>query len=265
MDVTIKRISDAESNYAAAYQYPRPASWVIRRFAILSISESLAKFCSATVYDAAELGCNQDIICDVVKKSTTRSVINMEPDLVDLIPENEHLLYISPSGGKEPAFISRNRDRWWEQQTSNSSTFYLSPQDVKFGSGRFVISWEATIAHIFISLITPSRLRLRLLHGRLCDISVSIQEDSNELRRIPTNEIPEGLRLQDFELDQFEPGRHELELVVMKGDGSYCLRDILMEFFNDPPSHSSVDKDGDNPTAREYRGVADAEPGGIRV
>jgi len=38
--------------------------------------------------------------------------------------------------------------------------------------------------------------------------------NSKELRRISTSEIPKEPRLQDFELDRFGPGRHELELVV---------------------------------------------------
>src|SRR6266446_3866679 len=119
---------------------------------LFSLLEPQAKVCSATVYDVQ--GCNKDVICNVIKKSTTRSVINMDPDLVDSIPENDHLLYISSDGGHQPAFIQRNLDRWWGQQTSNSSTFYFSPQHV---SHRFVYSSQATIAHIFISLITPSR------------------------------------------------------------------------------------------------------------
>jgi hypothetical protein len=210
------------------------------------------------VYDVQD--CDKDVICNVIKKSTTRSVINVDPDLVDSIPENDHLLYIGSDGGHQPAFIQRNLDRWWGQQTSNSSTFYFSPQWL---FSEYVFSFQATIAHIFISLITPSRLRLRLLHRRFNETTVSIQEDSNELHHISADEIPEELRLQDFELEQFEPGRHELELVVTPSGeyGHYRLRDILVEFFNNPPPHSSVDK---NVATMVEHGGADAEPVGIR-
>ena len=126
----------------------------------------------------------------------------------------------------------------WNEQIGNSSTFYFSPQAL---GGRYVLSWRAIIAHIFVFLITPSRLRLHLLHSRRrTKISVSIQENGKELRHIPTNEIPDELQLQDFELDKFEPGRHELELVVERS--AYLLRDIIIEFFDDPPPHSTVDR-----------------------
>jgi len=47
--------------------------------------------------------------------------------------------------------------------------------------------------------------------------------------------MSEQLQLQDFELNSFEPGRHELELVVRGrvGVDAYFLRDILVEFFED--------------------------------
>ena len=47
--------------------------------------------------------------------------------------------------------------------------------------------------------------------------------------------MSEQLQLQDFELNSFEPGRHELELVVRGrvGFDAYFLRDILVEFFED--------------------------------
>jgi hypothetical protein len=262
MDATIKRISDADSkNLDDAYQYPHPDPQAPLRFVDLRYSQSQGKFCSATVYDVES--CNKNIICDVIEKSNTRSVVNVNPALVDSIPENDHLLYLGSDSGKEPAFIQRNRDRWWGQQTSNSSTFYFSPQAV-LPMG-YVSSWHTTIAHIFISLKTLSRVRLSLLHFRRDVMSISIQEDRKELCRISTNEITEEPRLQDFELDQFEPGRHELELVpVQTGTfASYFLRDILVEFFNDPPLHSSVDKDGGNLATMVEHGGADAEPSGI--
>jgi hypothetical protein len=270
MDATIKRISDADSkDLGDAYQYPKPDSRVTQKFVNLCDLESaLVKFCSATVYDVE--GCDIDKVCDAIDRSTTRSVMNVDPALVDSIPENDHLLYIGSDSGKEPAFIQRNRDQWWDQQMTNSSMFYFSPQGPQDAPGLFVSSRNGTttIAHIFIFLKTPSRLQLRLLHCRSegDDISVSIQENSHELRHISTDDIPEKFELQDFELHQFEPGRHELELIVIcrSEEGIYGLRDIFIEFINNPPqSHSSVAKDGSNMvTMEEHRGV-DAEPGGI--
>jgi len=159
-------------------------------------------------------------------------VINVDPDLVDSIPENDHLLYLSSYGKHrhEPLFIQRNRERWWDQQTGNSSTFYFSPQGL---INPFVFSRSQTIAHIFISLQTRTRLRLHLLHRQKHQASVSIQEKGRVLRLISTNELPDRLRLQDFELDQLDPGRYELELVVV--EGFYCLRDIFVEFSEDLP------------------------------
>ena len=149
-------------------------------------------------------------------------MIKVDPALVGSIPENDHL-YIGSSSGKELAlaFTHRNRERWWNQQMSNSSTLYFFPQSVV---GQSVFSRKGTIAHIFIFLAT--RLRLCLPHSGSwgANIFVSVQENAKELRRISTNEIPEKLRLKDFELDQFEPGGHELELVVAsRGLGAYNL------------------------------------------
>jgi hypothetical protein len=183
-------------------------------------------------------------IYDAIQKKTTRSVINVPSRLVNSIPENDHLLYLSSSGGQEPPFIKRNHDRWWDQQTSNSSTFYFSPQEVALSS--YVSSKSHTIAHIFIFLQTRTPLRLRLLHCRFHRVSLSIQKD-NEVRFISADEISEQPRLQDFELDWFEPGRHELQLVVRESEegGRYDLRDILVEFFDNPSlsSHSSGSED----------------------
>ncbi len=202
----------------------------------LQYLQSVAKLCSATVYDVSD--CDDDPVYDVIQKKTTRSVINVPPRLVDSIPENNHLLYLSSNGGQEPPFIQRNRDRWWDQQINNSSTFYFSPQWV---FPTYVYSKSHTIAHIFIFLLTRTRLRLHLLHHREDQVSVSIQEKDNEVRFISADEISEELRLQDFELDWFEPGRHELQLVVRESseEGLYCLRDILVEFFGHLSSHST--------------------------
>jgi hypothetical protein len=250
MNATIRCIGDAETTHLDnAYRYPEPDRRNTRKFVKVGDLHSHAKFCSATVYDAK--GCDEDEICDIIKKSTTRSVIGVHPDLLDSIPENDHLLYISSSGGKEPSFIQRNRDRWWDQHTSNASSFYFSPQRIY--EDRMVTS-RATIAHIFVFLETPSNIRLSLLHWRWGDTSVSIQENDSEHRRISSNEIPEDVRQHDFDLNRFEPGNHELELVVMELElgGEYFLRDILIEFFDDP---SSTDNDSGNVATISSRGV----------
>jgi len=246
-DVTIKCIANADSKHLdEVYQYPEPnSSPVTERFVKLKYIQprALAKLSSATVYD---LGGCEDVVWDDILKSTTCSVVNVDPALVDSIPQNDHLLYIGSDSGKEPAFVQQNRVQWWGKQTRNSYMFYFSPEFVFLSK---CAASNATIAHIFIFITTPSRLRLGLVHERseFKDTYVSIQENSKELGRISTNEIPAKLRLKEFELDQpFKPGNHELELIVTSEDGYYCLWDIVIEFFNDPPSFSSVDKDGDN-------------------
>jgi len=240
MDAVIKRIHNADTNYLDhAYNYPEWDSRVSSKFVQLWCRESLAKFCSATVYDVKR--CNDNNIYDIIRKETTRSVINIPSRMVNFIPENNHLLYLSSHGGQEPPFIKRNRDQWWNQQKSNSSMFYFSPQWV---SPNYVYRMSGTIAHISISLITQTCLRLRLLHCRDGRVSISIQEKDHHdtLHFISTDEISKELQLQDFDLNSFEPGRHELELVVCQdtGDrGTYSLRDILVEFFEDSLTEDS--------------------------
>jgi hypothetical protein len=189
------------------------------------------------VYDVRR--CDDTNIYDVIQKKTTRSVISVPSHLVDSIPENNHLLYLSSSNGQEPPFIKRNREQWWDQQTSNSSMFYFSPEGV---ASRYVYNTNGTIVHIFIVLKTRTRLQLRLLHCRYGPVSVSIQEKNEELHIISSDEIfSEHLQLQDFDLNSFEPGRHELELVVRQDtvDGIYSLRDVLVEFFEDSLTEDS--------------------------
>ena len=236
MDATIKRIRDADFVHLDdAYQYPEPSWNTFGKFVRLvpGLAVAPSKVFFATVYDLE--GWGKEVICDVIQNSATRSVINVGPDLVNSIPENDHLLYLSSYGDhwQEPPFIQRNRERWWKQQTNNSSTFYFSPQYVR-ALGHCVASGSGTIAHIFIFLRSRTRLRLRLLHYCYESTSVSIREKSNMLQDlITTDEIPTELQLQDFELDQLEPGEHELELVVDSIEGGYCLRDIFVEFFED--------------------------------
>jgi hypothetical protein len=154
MDATIKCLSDADSEQD--YQYPQPDLQDTGKFVTLRPWQSQARVCSATVYDVE--GRDKEVICDIIKKSTTRSVIGVDPALVDSIPENDHLIYISSPSGKEPLFIQRNRELLWnrlEQTSGNSSTFYFSPQGVSKG-GQCVFSQGGTISHIFIFLATPS-------------------------------------------------------------------------------------------------------------
>lgn len=250
MDATITRIADADGGQLdGAYQYPEPNdSPLTQRFVKLDdiTPRALANLFSATVYDLSDC---EDIVWDDILKSTTHSVVNVDPALVESIPENDHLLYIGSDSGEEPAFVQRNQDRWWGQQTGNSSMFYFSPQFIMLSE---CAASNATIARIFIFITTPSRLRLGLVHHQFGyakpDISILIQENNKELSRISTDEIPEELQLKELELDQpFKPGNHELELVVTSENGYYIygLWDILIEFFNSP-SYSSVDEDGGN-------------------
>ncbi|KDR71527.1 hypothetical protein GALMADRAFT_253848 [Galerina marginata CBS 339.88] len=277
MDATIERISNlkADSNgedLDDAYQYPLPEQSVTSKFVQLKYlkSQRMARAYSATVYDVKDCD-DKDLILDVIKMSNTRSVINVDPALVDSIPENDHLLYIGTSG-KEPAFIQRNRNRWWDQQTGNSSTFYFCPETTdRTGAG--VSSDISTIAHIYIFLKMPSRLRLRLLHRHDNDTSVAFQEKQEKGKKLhpfTSREIPEynpnQLRLQDFDSDQvFEPGRHELELVVTSDDVFYFLRDILTEFLDDSPSDSSLDDTGNNLATKVEQGDTDVGSSGIGV
>ena len=235
MDATIKRIRDKDLK---AYQYQKSDARFTLRF-VPHGRYSQAKFFSATVYDVK--ACDEDIIRGLIRKGTTRSVIKVPQDLVKSIEENDHLLYLNSSGGgQEPSFVKKNRDKWWnsKERTTNSSMFYFSPQEV---DTKFVYSRSETIAHIFVFLETRTRIRLRLLHLRYLRASVSIQKNNQVLLSISTNVIPDQLRLQDFELDWFEPGKHELQLVVTQEskDDYYGLRDILVEFIENPAVLSS--------------------------
>ena len=87
MNATIKRISDADLEHVDdAYQYPASESseqavlkFVKLRRLILREKVTSAKVFSATVYDLHE--CNEEFVCDAIQKSTTRSVINVNPRL----------------------------------------------------------------------------------------------------------------------------------------------------------------------------------------
>jgi hypothetical protein len=92
MDATIKYIGDADKEHFDD-AYPQPDFMGTRRFVHLEFSKSQGKLCSVTfVYDVPS--CNKNVTYDVIKRSTTHYVINVDPDLVDAIAENDHLLYI---------------------------------------------------------------------------------------------------------------------------------------------------------------------------
>ena len=162
-------------------------------------------------------------------------MFNMNQQLIDKIakiPENNHLLYLS-NGFEEvmAPFIQTNRNRWWNEQSNNSATFYFCQSEVTDAYGsRF---W-GKIAQIMIFIQNPTRIRLHLLHMRVGEPSVSIQQDRKELYFIHPQEISlDKLSWQNFEFDQqLEPGKYDLELVIQSwpGWGRYCLRHIRIEF-----------------------------------
>ena len=258
METTLERISEADvKQLEQVYKYQESsaglATHIHSKFVDLpSESDSsgerafIAKVSSATVYDVFK---NVEVIRTVAEKSSCRSLIRVDRDLIQHIPENDHLLFCSAKylGEVNLPFIQRNRNRWWEQQKSNSWTFYLSPQGIDNG-GRYVYNWHRTIAHIMIFLQTPTRLRLHLLHSRNGDARLLIQEKGKELRLVHAAEISKHeLTLQDYDLDQFEPGQHELELVVNPSNSvswassvSYRLRDIVLAFVDSPGSITCI-------------------------
>ena len=249
MEATLKQISKAEpKQLEQAYKYPRSFAWwadcIHSRFVSLSSSMEtsvfFAKVSSAMVYDVSGAW-SIDIIRIVAEKNSCRSLINVRSDWIQGIPENDHLLFCSNADYCEVnlPFIQRNRNRWWEHQKTNSWTFYLSPRMIAPGvsGGQYVSSRVGTIAHIMIFLQTPTHLRLLLLHSRYGDVELSIQEDGEELwvAYAAEYESMDELRLQGYKLGRFEPGRHELQLVVMSSFDPtirswYALRDIALEF-----------------------------------
>jgi hypothetical protein len=129
--------------------------------------------------------------------------------------------------------VERNRARWFEQQKSNSWTFYFSPKNI-VPSGQ---CWgnEGTIAHIMLFINTKTHVRLHLLHSRIGDQSLAIQErgmDSEPLFVIHECDIPVKMESRHFDLPSFDDGKHELE-VIAKTSGVYLLEDIVVEFFDD--------------------------------
>ncbi|KDR66038.1 hypothetical protein GALMADRAFT_148204 [Galerina marginata CBS 339.88] len=238
IDATIKRIGDAnDSQWNYAYQYPQAKALAAARFVILKYEESISKIFSATVYDVK--GAIDDTIYDVIKKSTTRSVIN-----------------------KRACIRSKESGSMVGQANEKLLYILLHPDGVNTKSAH---SFGGTIAHIFIFLETRSRVQLRLLHRQSCNKSVSIQENSIDLRVISTDEIPdsesEDFQLQNFDLGHFELGRHQLKLVVMGTNGTYYLRDIFVEFNHDQRvPYYYLDNVAKNLAAIAVHGGADREP-----
>ena len=250
------QIKAAAEKLEQAYRYPESSAGltdhIYSRFVRLPSepeeSAFVAKVSSATVYDTSVISTIDaitiDAICTVAGKSSCRSLINVRPELSQYIPENGHLLFCSNAGDEvNLPFIQRNRDRWWEQQKTNSWAFYFSPQGIDNGinGSRSAFSSTGIIVHIMIFLQTPTHLRLHLLHSRYGDATLSIQEKGKEIRLIHTGEIPKDeLRLQGYDLDRFEPGMHELQLVVSTAvrlfmqPQRYNLRDIALEFIHSP-------------------------------
>lgn len=81
--------------------------------------------------------------------------------------------------------------------------FFFCPQSV--GSD-YIARSSGTIARVFILLTSPSRPRLRLLHRRRHDASVSLQCGGKELLYILSSQISEEIKLQTLELGRFMPG-----------------------------------------------------------
>ncbi|KAH9477064.1 hypothetical protein JR316_0010980 [Psilocybe cubensis] len=239
IDEKIERIRHTvySSDLQNVYQYPIAYNSTCGRFADLhgTTSLELAKLYASTVYGVQ--GCNNEIILEVIKNKTARSVTGVPLELVDSIPENEHLLYISgPDGCKieQPAFIQRNRDRWWDLQTGNSFMFFHTPEGPWQASLRdFTIS--ETLAQIFVYITTASSIKIRLLHcGELLANAseVYVRHNGEKLISIPLDDLTEELVSESFELGRFEPGRYQMELVA-KSHGSYVLQNLFIDFIDE--------------------------------
>lgn len=235
MQETIERIrhvppanSTRDFELDAIYQYPYPENGATSMFVQLAESSSKGKACSAVVYDAE--GCSDEVVNEVVAKRTTRSVINVNPQILASIPPNNNLLFLGCRDGKgdEPSFVQQNRDRWWDQQTTNSSIFYFTPLGIS--DNYSCHSYNSKIAHILVLITAPSLVLIRVIHrgGDPSGSNVSIREDGNNLGII--FDISSKMKLDSFPAFVLQSGRHELELIC---HGFYALRDILIEFPDD--------------------------------
>lgn len=102
MELTVERIGKAEyRQLEEAYYHPKSsaqlATAIHSRFVDLSkLTQEEAAFAlaarlddeSATVYDVR--GCERDMIWDIIQKGSVHSIINVDPDLVEDIPKNDH-------------------------------------------------------------------------------------------------------------------------------------------------------------------------------
>lgn len=202
-------------NLVQVYEFPKADLQATDKFvSLLFLTPSQAKACAAVLYDARD--CDEEIVRNVVAKSTTRSVIRVNPKILSSIPPNDHLFYLDfiDEKGEEPAFVQRNRDRWWNQQTINSSTYYYTPFALLNGC----IAKNKTIAHIFVFLATPATVHVHVIHRGKNALSVSIQENGWELGK--TSHIPGTYQLHDFQPITLEQGRHELEVVPKVQDSN---------------------------------------------
>lgn len=219
-------LNSQKEDLEKAYRYPDKSSKAMARFVFLPFSIPHAKVCSAIVYDVFD--CNKEAVCSVIARSTTCSVVRVDPQILPFISPNNHLLFLSCFEGKgeEPAFINQNRNRWWEQQTANTSIFYYTP--MLADSEDCMTTDKTTSAHIFVFLVTPCTIKINLLHCGLNAIDVTIQEKGKELARI--SGIPSEHEFQEFSPFLLQPGRHDLEVIPeIDGQCYYLLKHIHVE------------------------------------
>ena len=89
---------------------------------------------------------------------------------------------------------------------------------------------------------TSARLQLRLVHLRYGQTSVSVQEGKTKLHIINSDDISTNeLELREFDLDLFQPGRHELELIVTAHSelSIYGVRDVQVKFLDNAESDAA--------------------------
>ena len=108
MEATVEQIRKAElEQLEQAYNYPELSPWqtncIHSRFAQLRADSEqpesvlfVAKVSSAMVYDVDDIS-SINIICTVAEKSSSCSLIRVDPELIQHIPENDHLLFCSNS------------------------------------------------------------------------------------------------------------------------------------------------------------------------
>jgi hypothetical protein len=245
MQAQVDKIRDATfQTLSEAYSYPSARlTRVIHSNAIGYTGsrddiEIVAKLSCATVFDVKDW--DKKLIGDVIQKSTTRSVLNVDlpPSEIDNILENNHhLFYLRFTNGQVCEVVEQNRARWFEQQKSDAWTFYFSPESIS--SSGYCSIYEGKIAHITLFINARTRVRLHLLHFRyghpeLPSDVVRIQARGKykpPVILIHEREIPLEMESWHFELGSYDDGKHEWELLV-KTSGGYHLEDIVVEFFH---------------------------------